>query len=212
MQSRIENKKPLVLAVATVTAGLIVGCLSLAQYRDRDQGLFQGLQADRPKQSDIQQSGEDYPAETASFMMIGLAESSEIIDIRPVDQVETSCIRPGNLNMQCPVSLTEFCFAVQCQSGSPFIVWLGYSDQSLPRVAESILLLLDNDGWTLLENGYLDIFNDAWGCLVSRQVEAGAGEVLEVIIMPTFKYEAISQTNPLVVRIIQMTTDSVGSN
>ena len=63
------------------------------------------------------------------------------------------------------------------------------------------------------EAGFVDLYGDAWSCLASRQtteLEGEAfGEVLTVTIMPRQKYETISTTNPMVVSVVYMTTDSM---
>jgi hypothetical protein len=113
---------------------------------------------------------------------------------------------PGSASTACPVRLDGFCYAVVSLPGEYTQAWRGYSTLSCGDAAEQALLALRDDGWTLQEHGYIDLFGDAWSCIVSRPE---SGEVLMVTVMPLHKYEPAGQDNPMTVSVVCLVTEGI---
>lgn len=106
----------------------------------------------------------------------------------------------------CPLRLGGFCHTVEALPSAAYQSWRGYSQLSCDQAAEQVLLALRDDGWTLEEHGYLDLYQEAWGCIVSRP---GQGEVLMVTVAPLHKYEPSGQGNPMTVGVIRLTASGI---
>ncbi|MCL2631557.1 MAG: hypothetical protein FWD45_00465 [Coriobacteriia bacterium] len=109
----------------------------------------------------------------------------------------------------CPIFLGDYCYQVRFGQTEYSQVWEGYSELSLEQSAESVLNDLYAEGWKLESSGFIDLFGDAWSCLVSRQSASGEYHVLIITIMPRQKYEAISADNPMVIYVVLMSTEFV---
>jgi len=123
----------------------------------------------------------------------------------PVAEIPTVPALPLSPTHECPVSLSGLCYQVDFTEQQFAQVWIGYSDKSCSEAAEILLLALRDDGWTLEEHGFVDLFGDAWSCVVSRN---DSSQVLIITVMPKHKYDPLGPENPMIIRISYMTSDS----
>ena len=114
---------------------------------------------------------------------------------------------PGNQDApQCPVALFDYCYQVDYQDSDEYSLWRGMSDVSCGNAAEAVLLSLRDQGWSLDEYGYMDLFGNAWGCIVSNRE---SGQVLVVTIMPNHKYEQPGEGNPMITSVMYFNAENV---
>jgi hypothetical protein len=123
----------------------------------------------------------------------------------PVAEIPSVPALPLSPTHECPVSLSGLCYQVDFTEQQFAQVWTGYSEKSCSEAAEILLLALRDDGWTLEEHGFVDLFGDAWSCVVSRN---DSSQVLIITVMPKHKYDPLGSENPMIIRISYMSSDS----
>ncbi|MDR2957225.1 MAG: hypothetical protein LBU61_03455 [Coriobacteriales bacterium] len=132
------------------------------------------------------------------------AETPSIPDIPDIATTTAPAPVPSQQNNQCPIPLAGFCHEVSYNPDQNNSIWQGSSELSCADAAEQVLVLLQNDEWVLEEYGYLDLFGNAWGCVVSKKEN---GEALVITVMPKHKYEPISSDNPMLTNVLYLTSE-----
>ena len=129
-----------------------------------------------------------------------------LIELPPMPKTGLPPMSSFNAVSKCPLPLDDYCFDVQFGQTAYSLVWQGFTDLALDSAAWKVLSFLNNDGWRLEDYGYLDLFSDAWGCVVSRQTGDASGEVLTITIMPLEKYSSVGPANPVTINVVYLST------
>jgi len=66
----------------------------------------------------------------------------------------------------CPVRLPQDCVQTRYEPGIATESWHGYSIQECREAAKGLLQALEEDGYVLVQAGFLDLSREAWGCVV----------------------------------------------
>ena len=117
----------------------------------------------------------------------------------------------GSFGVSCPVRLTSDCSEVKYRQGFTTESWSAYSVLECRAATKELLLGLREDGFELVQYGFLDLSNDAWGCVVKSQDDTSyvISLIPEKIGMPS------SPTNKLVITVVHIQApeiEPVGGN
>jgi hypothetical protein len=85
------------------------------------------------------------------------------------------------------------------EKGSGIETWKAVSDGSCRDVARDLLLRLRDSGMELVEAGYLDLFGEAWGCVLEDNGEAS----LTIVLIPEEPFRQRGASNLLRMTMIR---------
>ncbi|MCL2150783.1 MAG: hypothetical protein FWH50_00975 [Coriobacteriia bacterium] len=109
--------------------------------------------------------------------------------------------------INCPLPLADFCYAVDYRESGNRPTWQAFCLLPCEDAAETLLLALrETHVWRLEEQGYLDLFGDAWGCVVSQ----ADGQVLVITARLKAKYSPLGSDNPMVIRLVYLSGEQIG--
>jgi hypothetical protein len=104
---------------------------------------------------------------------------SDVLGIRDYEGAPEVWGLSGPAAMQpCPIRLPEPCGTPLYQKGACTESWKAVSSSGCAGSARAMLNELRDNGATLIESGYLDLFGRQWGCVA----QTAAGEVLTVTV------------------------------
>ncbi|MDR0308773.1 MAG: hypothetical protein LBH87_02455 [Coriobacteriales bacterium] len=83
--------------------------------------------------------------------------------------------------------------------------WKIESDSSCIQAGEILLRALQAQDYELNRSGYIDLGSQCWSCTAT----APSGEVLLISLMPSQLGLSISESNPLVIRIVELQVPGV---
>jgi len=217
-------KLPLIVAAAGVAAALVIVAALL---------LCCKLHGNRPLASDLSLAADSVAGQTvatavdssdidvvagtgeprAADQPDGMAEGKAVADatllglLKGNDQAPSSRSGRPAAGGDCPLdipSLPSGQYRYQKQVGCE--VWRTVSGEGCDRIAEEFLLECRRRGFSLHRATGLDLYGEAWGCLVSRLTKSTKAEVLLVSLIPEVPGIARSEQNKLVVNVIRLTS------
>jgi hypothetical protein len=134
------------------------------------------------------------------------ALAADVVGNGQMPGASMEALPPGE-SVDCPVPLAEFCTEVLFEQAASFGVWWGLAQLDIEDAAGWLLEILAGTGWSLHEYGYMDLFSDVWGCVVSRNDQ----EVLVITVMARDKNAQVTQSNPMIIRIAHLTVEELSN-